>query len=513
MTRIIFSVFIFLLIFSCSTTPDKRDSGKPETNIQTENIIESESESADNTVNNADSDNNGTDTDTEVSGDILPAGTQKSDKPDESEVSEVSEVSQVSEVSEVSDESEVQKENTESSVSYAEEAPGGDKSAVLKDKPPVKVHKDADLNKEIESPAAGQENGQRNSGSPPEETVLQQKPENPLLSEPSVIDVNTEPEETETPEKSGEQVKNKEPEETAESDRLIDEEKNIPDSVSETAAVPSEPENSRIAPVIPLPQPSVEKETAENNVDIPESSESINDRIMNEPGEITISLEGTGWIFRSDLSTGGSWKFTGRKTLNNLTEFTFIFTENGSWNMVFERQDLKSGERNRVSKNIVVGGSGEPSAAESDNIEESEQDTYSSKMASLEKESNPEEIIKAALDVSDVPRITAWLEEYLKGPVSVDLLKKILAVLEENPGYSENKAEVLEKLADTDSGENKAEWLYRLAEILESPGEPEDMDRAASIYSEIMEKWPYSEWRIKSEERLMWLRRHYYRIQ
>ena len=82
----------------------------------------------------------------------------------------------------------------------------------------------------------------------------------------------------------------------------------------------------------------------------------VPNRIMEQPGEISILQEGQGWIFRSDLSTPGSWSFIGREREGNSTRFRFLFIEPGNWNLVFDRQDLSMGKNERQERRIVVDG-------------------------------------------------------------------------------------------------------------------------------------------------------------
>ncbi len=268
-------------------------------------------------------------------------------------------------------------------------------------------------------------------------------------------------------------------------------------------------------------------------------------RLLESPGEFTISLEGSGWIFRSDRSSPGSWRFLERRIEGNSTAFRFIFTESGNWNLVFERQDLSSGGSENAVRNVMVGEDGGetfinngpfpepvdspipgimPTDAASRNdaaITAADEGRIAEAMEYWEHDAdrNDEAGIRARASLMEhaarsgsITALLTWLPEFLNDNPDPEILAEVLDVFEGQAGYEEPGKSVLEKLAETDEGLRRPEWLYRLAFYLEQPGENRDLDQSAAIYQEVITNWPLSNWRDKSEERLLWLQRHYFRV-
>ncbi len=267
-------------------------------------------------------------------------------------------------------------------------------------------------------------------------------------------------------------------------------------------------------------------------------------RQMEGPGEISILLEGLAWVFRSDLSTPGNWQFLSRERENNSTRFDFRFPEEGHWNLVFTQQDLATGKENKTARRVDVGkdsGAGplngpsskpgekavsgeflsEPQqrfdaalqAAASGNIREAialwEQD------ASKEDEDGRRAraaIVEEAVRSASPGLLVKWLEPYIQDGGNPETLSAALALLDNNAGYGKETTAALEALARWDNYPESAEWIYRLARQLEEPGENRNLDRAAELYRQIIDKWPLSRWRDLSEERILWLQRHYFRV-
>ena len=267
-------------------------------------------------------------------------------------------------------------------------------------------------------------------------------------------------------------------------------------------------------------------------------------RWMESPGEFTVLLEGQGWVFRSDLSTPGSWRFLGRELDGQSTRFTFLFDEPGDWNLVFERQDLSSGGSERALRVVRVGGDGNPvvengplsrrdgasipgdmpdSPAErtaaareaADAGRSAEALGYWSKDADRDDRIGRDAraaIVEEAARTGSVGPLVTWLPEYIEDGADPAVLMAALRVLENQMGYDDSTALVVEELAGNTADPRRPEWLYRLARILEKPGESRDLDRSAALYRQVIEDWPLTEWRDLSEERLAWLERHYFRV-
>jgi len=266
-------------------------------------------------------------------------------------------------------------------------------------------------------------------------------------------------------------------------------------------------------------------------------------RFLETPGEFTITLESVGWIFRSDRSTAGSWRFLGREIVGDSTSFRFLFSEIGEWNLVFERQELSSGESEEVVRKVTVDETdGLPSigngpippaapnpisgmlpadadarylaalsAAEAGRIDEAikyyEQDASRNDPAGARARAV---LVETAAKTGAVGPLLTWLPRYLEDSTSPEVLQAALEVFTNEAGYDAQSRAILEKLVESEN--DYPEWPYRLAVFLEKPGEERDLDRAARLYQEVVTRWPLSEWRDHSEERLLWLQRHYFRV-
>ena len=296
-----------------------------------------------------------------------------------------------------------------------------------------------------------------------------------------------------------------------------------------------------------VPRDDVPKSTAEeiSSVENPAVAAAAPSRILDNPGEFTITMEGQGWIFRSDRSTPGSWRFMERQLNGNSTNFRFMFSEPGSWNLVFQRQDLSSGGSEEAIRKVVVGSedgvprmdNGPPPQLSENAIPgdlPADADSRNTAAGEAQAEGRLDDalkywevdarrddaagkraraaIVENAVATNSVNPLITWLPLYLKDNPDNDVLAGAVDVFEAQAGYDEQSLQILEVLAASDNGDRKPEWLYRLALSLEKPGEYRDLDRSASLYQEVITRWPLSSWRDKSEERLLWLQRHYFRV-
>ena len=286
-------------------------------------------------------------------------------------------------------------------------------------------------------------------------------------------------------------------------------------------------------------------ESEEQALNDPAVSAATPSRLLEGPGEFTITLEGLGWIFRSDRSTPGSWRFLERELDGNSTHFRFMFTETGNWNLVFERQDLSSGASENVVRTVMVSeddGSPRidngpvpetsenpipgimPMDAETRNdaaliaadegrfgeaIEYWEQDASRNDEAGRRARAS---LVENAARSGSIGPLITWLPKYMEDGPDPEILAAALEVFDEQAGYDGQSYLILEELIVSDFGTRRPEWLYRLAFYLEKPGEDRDLDRSAELYQEVINGWPITVWRDLSLERLLWLQRHYFRV-
>jgi hypothetical protein len=121
-------------------------------------------------------------------------------------------------------------------------------------------------------------------------------------------------------------------------------------------------------------------------------------------------------------------------------------------------------------------------------------------------------IVEIASGSGSVRHLIAWLPAYIRDGADIDTLAAALKVFESQAGYDRQSMVILENLTRMDQSDRLPEWLYRQASILEKPGPDRDLDRAAMLYQQVITQWPLSPWRDLSEERLLWLKRHYFRV-
>lgn len=264
------------------------------------------------------------------------------------------------------------------------------------------------------------------------------------------------------------------------------------------------------------------------------------DQFMENPGEFSASLEGQGWVFRSDLSTPGGWRFLNRERRENASLFNFLFSEEGNWNLVFDRQDLADGGIERRVRKVHVGGgeaidileeqeSISPEVMAENNVEQNEVNSqpaalsgqYLEALKRWETEAEDptevgvrarEAIVREAAKNGTTALLAAWLPRYLEDGADPEVLALSLKTLDDTDGYEDGVISILEELLRFESHGQGDEWLYRLASYLEKPGERRDLSRAVKLYQKLVESWPFSKWRESAEERLIWLNRHYFRL-
>ncbi len=304
------------------------------------------------------------------------------------------------------------------------------------------------------------------------------------------------------------------------------------------AGAPSAPQAS------PKPrEPQSSPKPQADSLPFPVPDDMVAGRQIDGPGEIVILLEGSGWVFRSDLSTPGNWRFLSRKREGQSTRFDYYFPDKGHWNLVFTRQNLSSGEDDAAVRKVQVGPapvdagppvppSGAETAVSGEALTSAEKRYRAAQEAS--EAGNPRDaialweedasssgpagrrarlaVVKEALAVSGPATLVKWLEPCIRDGAGPEVLAAALELLESQAGYPEATMTVLEALSRWDGHPDSPQWLYRLARKLEEPGENRNLDRALAIYRQIVNNWPFTRWRDLSEERILWLQQHYYRV-
>ncbi len=237
--------------------------------------------------------------------------------------------------------------------------------------------------------------------------------------------------------------------------------------------------------------------------------------------DFSADLQGKGWVFRSDLSTSGDWRFINRDQVGETTRFNFQFSNPGIWNLVFDRRSLASGGVERVVKRVDKGVVKDVSSESLQEVSENsilEDDKKQRQKVEAEQQTEAgdlthEAMIREALQTDSISLLLKWLPPYLADNPDLEVLESVLDVLDNTAEYDDEEMAVLEELSQFQTHEKSAEWNYRLAAKLEQPGERRDILRAMEFYQMVVDSWPYSEWRELAEKRLIWLNRHFFRLQ
>ena len=376
--------------------------------------------------------------------------------------------------------------------------------------------------------------------------VREEGKDTPLFEEPPEVpespEISALPELPE--ELSEESLKESAPEESVVSENPLLQERRSPPSIPE---------------VVPELSPSIEEETFEEERDFPapaippysppaiewESPAVVQDSPRETlttslpPGDdsVTLRLPGRGWVFRSDRTTSGGWRFLGRSTDDGDTLFEFRLEGNGPWGLVFERQDLSSGSAIRVTRNITRREDGgidvetpvdglssadstmmgsqenlEPTPVPSDSMMESESPSSLLSMASgtnAEAKVAREKLVQEAAATGDMETLDTWVPYYIQDGAKPEILNAAIAAYEKKGGQDEK---ILPLLAQQVSLNPGPESLFALAQALMKVGPQRDLDQAAQLFRRILDEWPLSSWSDDSANQLDWLDRHYFRI-
>ncbi|OQX28882.1 MAG: hypothetical protein B0D92_06545 [Spirochaeta sp. LUC14_002_19_P3] len=272
---------------------------------------------------------------------------------------------------------------------------------------------------------------------------------------------------------------------------------------------PQAPEE-QTAPEAPAPSPEQIAQTSKNALPV-QTDMSNGAEKLGENGRYAIDMDGQGWVFRSDLSTPGDWQFINRERIGEDTRFNYRFEEPGSWTFYYDRQSLSDGSADRRSKTIELGENGFIQVVDAV-LRDGFTDAVNGQsglegMASEDKQP----AMRDAVAEKSSQAILALLPDYMKNNPSPELLEAAFAVLDGEEGAESGSISILETLLRLDSAAGDL-WLYRLASLLEKPGGSRDLPRALKLYQQLTEDWPFSKWRESAEERITWLKRHYFLI-
>ncbi len=267
---------------------------------------------------------------------------------------------------------------------------------------------------------------------------------------------------------------------------------------------------------------------SETVVDAPPTSETTMDTpltaVKHDSSDFSPTLEGWGWVFRSDLSTPGNWRFLNRERAGNSTKFNFNFDDEGTWSFVFDQQNLSEGGRRReirklkyskdLGVEIIDSGELNSPVPETEEYTDIQDDPEPVPKESVAVDSRTTEaLIQEAIKNGSAGEIASLLPRYMENEVDPEVLDSVVNILDDAAGYEEEVFNALISLSQFSSHQKNAEWLFRLASFLAKPGEKRSLSQAVVFYQKVIDSWPLSRWRELAEERLIWLKRHYFRSQ
>ncbi|MDA3850394.1 MAG: hypothetical protein PF447_03900 [Spirochaetaceae bacterium] len=198
-----------------------------------------------------------------------------------------------------------------------------------------------------------------------------------------------------------------------------------------------------------------------------------------------ISLPGGGWQLLEDRQDGEKVRLQQRNQNNNKTNFTFAPLPEGRYLLVFSKQDNQRGGQQEIHYSIMVPSLEDPPAAD--------------------------EIVNQDQSASD--EINALIEDQTETDDPQVLLEQLKQV-EEDHNQTAKSIDLLEELLKFNwHDEESAGFYYRLARQLERNGVTQDIHRSYEIYQYIQEQFFLSSYYDLAGERMLYLNRHFLRLQ
>lgn len=231
-----------------------------------------------------------------------------------------------------------------------------------------------------------------------------------------------------------------------------------------TQAIPGKfPEESK--PVVKAPEPVQEKPApaAKKTEEITYRREET--LTAGEAG--VVALDGTDWIFLR-VADGTALDYKDRTSGNGKTLFSYTIPGEGTWILLFQRQDHSSGETELAE--ITIRGE------------------------------NPSPTPVPETEATERPADLVQAEERLRE-------------IEENPERVEETLGLLEFLMDAASDdETLAGYYYRMARTLEMNSLYQDLKRAYDTYKYIEDTFFLTDYYEKALERIRFLDRHFFKL-
>ncbi len=228
-----------------------------------------------------------------------------------------------------------------------------------------------------------------------------------------------------------------------------------------------------------------------------------------DPGtQFEVRLPGLMWVF---VGSEGEVLFVRRESDQNESVFTFRLPRSSTAPILrFESQDLTTG---RVLRRIVgivpPGRDDEPAAADVATVGESPAPDQAGQDAPLSQR-----LLSALSNQRVDPEIGEELVTALSEDNMVDELWPEVEEIAELLARQDDTNEaigVYEALLDTGYTPYDR-FLFRLAQLLEQQGQSRDLRRARSLYQELVDDYPLSNYWNRSNTRIEYLDRHFFLI-
>ena len=266
----------------------------------------------------------------------------------------------------------------------------------------------------------------------------------------------------------------------------------IPEEETPTLAVPEafpdKKEESAVIPAVKAAPTAAEEvlqtESAENERQAVGESPDVTGEETFPFGEISlVILDGTDWFYLKEKE-GADVNFTDRSIMNGKTLFSYDFPGVGTYILLFQRQDHRTGTTERAEILVKV------------------QEDVPAVIPEEEGEDG-----KETADRSEAVDSIASPAE------SVVTAEKRLEEIEEDPEKVEETLGLLEFLADAASDdESLAGYYYRMARTLEMNTRFQDLRKAYETYQYIENTFFLTDYYEKAVERIRYLDRHFFKL-
>lgn len=267
---------------------------------------------------------------------------------------------------------------------------------------------------------------------------------------------------------------------------------------------------SALAQKKPVPQPAPVVETVPNRIE-PRTATQVTIEKERAPAvalpavtgqELAVDLDGDGWIYLGPVGDRDGVTYRSRERGPKTTTFTLIPEKPGEIEVLFQRQNNKTGKLVTQSVLLSVPAQAEP-LLENSVTEMPEPTVHMADLPSL---------ITATIAASDAATLVFLSEEYLDSQeIDTDILFSIGGVLFEE-GLVVPAANVYEAYLKR-GGRPTDQVYFDLGFLYESDSSIRDEKKAYKYYSLLVDRFPISLLWDKAQRRALYLRRHFLDLQ